>query len=372
MRVAVIGLGAIGSQTLLHLSRHEGVDLVGYDRYSPGHGFGASGGENRLFGTVGDDYPGYQELLEYSVSTWEELERLGSRSILARPGYLVICDEPRAENNHMVRAARAAGSPGRILNREQLTDEFGFQRYFPGDVGVFDPTGGAIRTDAAIFEAVRVAEQAGARVRRDSTVTTIIEDSGGVTVEAQGEAIRYDLAIVTTGPWVHELLPQLQQVQVHRPTSAWFLPKRPETMRGLPALAREGANQFYAAPTFDGVSLKVGYSGTRQLNIPNGPRPADRLIDPDRLGEFPTILGECLTGFDPHPFRMAQFFEGYTKTSRPVLQRASDRLVIGAGFSGLGFKYSPVFGRLLAETALGGELSPMLRPVREQIPELEL
>lgn len=372
MRIAVIGLGAIGSQALLHLSQQEGVHAVGYDLYSPGHGFGASGGENRLFSRVGADYENYTELMDYALSQWELLERDSGRTIVKRAGYLSVSDEAAASRNRILQGAATGDSPARVLNRAQLQEEFGFQSYREGDVGAFDPTGGMIRTDAAIFEAARAAVALGAELRLGSRVTGLEPTANGVRVQLGEEGHDFDLVVLTTGPWVHQLLPQLETtVHVHRPTSAWFLPKDARTMRDLPALAREGEQQFYAAPTWDGASLKVGYGGLRQLSIAGGPRPEDTLIDPRELGEFPRILGECLTGFDPAPFRIAHFFEGYTDSSLPVIQHVRDRVVAGVGFSGLGFKLSPVFGRLVAETVLERP-SELLRPMREAISELPL
>ena len=44
-----------------------------------------------------------------------------------------------------------------------------------------------------------------------------------------------------------------------------------------------------------------------------------------------------------------------TKDGHPVLDRhpALDRVIVGCGFSGSGFKFSCAFGEWLAETALG-------------------
>jgi len=45
----------------------------------------------------------------------------------------------------------------------------------------------------------------------------------------------------------------------------------------------------------------------------------------------------------------------YTMTpdSEPVIDRLGDRVVIGCGFSGSGFKHSPASGQMLAKLALG-------------------
>ena len=44
----------------------------------------------------------------------------------------------------------------------------------------------------------------------------------------------------------------------------------------------------------------------------------------------------------------------YTMTpdSSPIIDRLSDKLVVGCGFSGSGFKHSPATGRMLAALAL--------------------
>ena len=39
----------------------------------------------------------------------------------------------------------------------------------------------------------------------------------------------------------------------------------------------------------------------------------------------------------------------------PIIDRIDDRLVVGCGFSGSGFKHSPATGRMLAALALGQE-----------------
>ena len=47
-RVAVVGTGTMGSQAAWRLASR-GADVVGYDRYAPGHDRSAAGGETRVF-----------------------------------------------------------------------------------------------------------------------------------------------------------------------------------------------------------------------------------------------------------------------------------------------------------------------------------
>jgi hypothetical protein len=50
-RVAVIGAGSMGSQAMWRLAAR-GAEVIGYDRYAPGHDRGAAGGESRIFRAV--------------------------------------------------------------------------------------------------------------------------------------------------------------------------------------------------------------------------------------------------------------------------------------------------------------------------------
>ncbi len=54
----VVGLGAMGAQTLWRLAR-QGVDAVGIERFAPGHDRGSSHGESRIIRTAyleGEEY----------------------------------------------------------------------------------------------------------------------------------------------------------------------------------------------------------------------------------------------------------------------------------------------------------------------------
>ena len=50
-RVAVVGTGSMGAMALWQLAR-DGVDAIGFERYSPGHDQAAAGGESRIFRTA--------------------------------------------------------------------------------------------------------------------------------------------------------------------------------------------------------------------------------------------------------------------------------------------------------------------------------
>src|SRR5690606_31993517 len=88
-KIAVVGLGAIGAQVFWQLSKL-GVEVHGFERHTPGHGFGASGGDGRLFRKVQYEAEGYVPLLTRSESIWEELEQESRQQLRVISGGMIL------------------------------------------------------------------------------------------------------------------------------------------------------------------------------------------------------------------------------------------------------------------------------------------
>jgi sarcosine oxidase len=85
--VAVVGLGAMGSAALLHLSQR-GVRAVGIDRFSPPHDQGSSHGESRIIRLAYFEHPSYVPLLRRAYENWRALEKLSGEDLLTVTGIL--------------------------------------------------------------------------------------------------------------------------------------------------------------------------------------------------------------------------------------------------------------------------------------------
>src|SRR5688572_16718342 len=73
-RVAVVGVGTMGSQVAWRLAAR-GAEVVGYDRFAPGHDRSAAGGETRIFRSAHFEDSRYVPLLKHADSLWDELQR---------------------------------------------------------------------------------------------------------------------------------------------------------------------------------------------------------------------------------------------------------------------------------------------------------
>ena len=88
-KLAVIGLGSIGSMALWQASRLTD-SVVGFEAQSPAHARSAVGGDTRLFRMIYRGTPSYYPILERSRGLWAELEADTGQHILTRCGGLSI------------------------------------------------------------------------------------------------------------------------------------------------------------------------------------------------------------------------------------------------------------------------------------------
>ena len=88
MRVAVVGLGAVGSAACRFLAE-AGHSVVGFERFALGHGFGSSHGESRIIRYAYPDAH-YTQLMGQAYPLWEQLEQAAGEELLVRCGGLTF------------------------------------------------------------------------------------------------------------------------------------------------------------------------------------------------------------------------------------------------------------------------------------------
>lgn len=357
-RVAVVGVGTMGAQAAWRLAAR-GADVVGYDRFAPGHDRSAAGGETRIFRSAHFEDSRYVPLLRHADALWEQLQHETSRELRRLTGCLLMGPTAHHQMATALESIAEHGLEHEVLDADSLAKRFPQFRIEDGDAAVLDRRAGFIRPELTVQTAACRAEELGARIHRYTTVREIVPSGGGVEVRTDAGSERFDTAVVSPGPWVNDLLPGLPwEVEVRRLISAWYTPAT-EAWSGeeRPAFIRTAPTHCYGLPSPDGVSVKIGLS--RDLHRPvDDPDRLDRTVEPEELEIFTELLGRHLPGLHPNPVRVSVFMEGYTPSSRPLVGPLSgggnENVILLAGFSGHGFKLSPAFGDIAADLALEG------------------
>ncbi|KAB1653401.1 N-methyl-L-tryptophan oxidase [Pseudoclavibacter chungangensis] len=352
--IIVIGLGAAGSYAAWNLACN-GVDVLGLEAESLVHDDGAYAGESRLFRAAYHEGAHYVPLLLASRRAWLELADESPAPIFHDTGVLSIGSpaDPRIEE--VRRSLAEADIPHAVLSTPELAERYPQHQRLTDEIAVLDELGGALRPESAVTEIQRRARAAGAELRGHSPVLALEEAPDGVRVVTATGTLTAKQAIVTAGIWTPRLLPALAPHLTIKPISlTWFAPERPADFSPevFPAFIRDrGPVHIFGVPTLDGSLVKAGYDA--KLGDIAAPEDLGRrlpLAERDRIAHD---VHELLPGLPESIARHSVHADIYTADKTPVIGRVSEHVTVGTGYSGHGFKFTPVFGDVLADTALG-------------------
>ena len=369
-KLAVIGLGSIGSMALWQASRLS-ESVVGFEAQSPAHARSAVGGDTRLFRMLYRGIPGYYPILQRSRSLWAELEAETGQDILTRCGGLSIGTADGPYISALLETARLNGADHEILSYEAMAERYPQHNLRPDDCAVFDPHAGALRTDRAVTAAVAAAQANGATVHTNTPIDSISETDDGVVVTSGGKSWTFENVIVSSGGWSRRLMPDYLKAatQTKRIFLTWFVAK--DAAQFLPEkfpifIRISGDRSMYGAPAVDGVTVKATLDG-RGAATPQADS-VPRELTPAEITETTETVTEFFPGLYPNIIRSDAFPDLYTTDGHPLLGRISEdsRIYCATGFSGAGFKNATGFGEIAAHEALGKQTLSGLDFVRPQ------
>ncbi|WP_375385507.1 FAD-dependent oxidoreductase [uncultured Microbacterium sp.] len=356
--VAVIGAGAMGAAAAWQLAR-AGASVEVFEQFEPGHVHGASHGTTRNF-NVSYDEPGYLAWLREARGLWRELEAESGLTLLTTTG--IVNHGPARDLVPVADAIREGGFAADLLPRGEATSRWpGFR--FDGDV-LYTPDAGRLNPAAAVTALLDGAVARGAAVSwrtRVEDLRVVDDDRVQLTVQdaAATRVLHARRVVVAAGAWSESLLaqlavPSLPRLRVTQEQPAHF------------AVRDESLNWpgFNHGPAVDDPATSWFLTGVYGMLSPGegvkaGWHAAGPEIHPDRRSYVPdpTLTAaivryarEWLPGVDPDTFTETTCTYTSTPDSRFFLERIGP-IVIGAGFSGHGFKFTPVIGRVLADLA---------------------
>ncbi|KAF4791125.1 Peroxisomal sarcosine oxidase [Turdus rufiventris] len=318
--VIVIGAGIQGSFTAYHLAqRHKDTLLL--EQFLLPHSRGSSHGQSRIIRSA---YPQeyYSRMMPESFRLWQQLEAESGTTLYRQTGLVVLGPpgEPELE------ACKRSLGVDEVLDAAALAQRFPGFRLQAGQVAVMDSTAGVLFADRAL-QAVQptpatLPTQEGfcrhGGTLRDGQKVLHIEPGPMVTVTTTAGVYKAPRLIITAGAWTGAFVEQL----------GLRLPLQ--------------VCHHHGSPT-DPEKRDQAASST--------PRPDIAILS--------SFISSYLPGLETQPAVMETCLYTNTPDEDFILDRHPkfSNIVIGAGFSGHGFKLAPVVGKLLCELSLGEEPS---------------
>ncbi len=342
----------MGLSTAWALTRR-GERPVVLERFARGHTRGASHGETRNFNNAyAADH--YLDLLGRAREGWDALGEPGGEPLLRLHG-LVSHGSGAALGGtgyglaEISAQLRERGIPAELLDSSDAARRWPGMRF--EDTVLFSPDAGVARASAALVELERRIVAAGGEVRWESPARAIEQDADGVTIRTEAGALRADAVVVTAGAWTEHLVPgiPLPPLVVTEESPAHFAPRDPATpWPSFNHFVTPGAwpANVYGMPT-PGEGVKVGFHSVGdRVDLDERPFRTDK-----HAAQLSAYVREWFPGLDPTTAVPISCTYTSTPDEAFVLDRVG-RIVVGAGFSGQGFKFAPGVGAELADLAL--------------------
>jgi len=353
--VAVVGAGAFGGWTALHLLRR-GARVTLLDAWGPGNSRSSSGGETRVIrGAYGPDRI-YVDWTARSFRMWREAEHRWGRRLYRHTGVLWMAGGGDAYVRESMPFLEDAG-----LEIEEIAIEDARTRFPQIDFNglrsaFFEPEAGYLLARRACQTVAEAVAAEGGEVRIGAAFPDWSQAGKLDRLElADGSALQADLYLFACGPWLGRLFPEVigeKLLRVTRqevfffglpPGDPWFHEDRCPTWLDL-----SGERIFYGMPGNEHRGFKVA-DDTR--GAPFDPTSGERLVSSDYLARAREVLARRFPRLANEPVvetRVCQYEnspDGHLLFGRHP--HTPNVWLLGGG-SGHGFKLGPALGEYAA------------------------
>jgi len=354
--VAIVGLGAMGSAVAFELARR-GVDVVGFDRFTPPHTMGSSHGDSRIIREAYFEHPVYVPMVQRAFELWRELERLSGAALMSPTGGLMI----GAPDSVLVEGARRSallhGLAHEMLSSAEIHARFPVLHPEPGMVGVWEPRAGVLAPEACVAAQLDQALRHGATLRFDEPVDRWQVEDGGVSVFTAQRHCRARQLIISAGAWIASLLPGMRlPFQVERQVLHWLSPAAHAEAFG-PARCPvhlwqiDGDRFFYGLPDM-GAGVKLAFHHGGQTSTIDT---VQREVTAQDVNDLRATVRRFVPAADGHRLTSSVCLYTNTPDEHFWIDRCPDqpKVLVASPCSGHGFKFAPVVGEILADLVQG-------------------
>ena len=356
-RVAVLGLGGIGSAAAFWASRRLGGDVLGVEQFELGHTRGGSEDHSRII-RLSYHTPAYVELAKAAYAAWEQVEVDSGEQLVLRTGGLDLAPAGASIGLDDYRMSMTAASvPFDELDAAEVMRRWPQWRLSEDVTALYQDRSGIAMASRANATHRRLARENGATLVDSAGVGAVREVDGEVEIEVDGRIHRVGSLIVAAGAWTPTVLGRLgvdiplevtleQVVYMEAADPMSFHTSR------FPIWIWMDEPSFYGFPIFGEPALKIAWDRCEILTDPESRsfEPRDDVTEAVRgfaARHLPQAVG---------PVRLAKTCL-YTLT--PDRDFLLDRVpgtaniftVVGAGHA---FKFASLLGRILVDLALDG------------------
>ena len=355
--VIVLGLGVMGSATLYHLAQ-AGQRVLGLEQFEPDHEMGSSIDVSRIF-RYAYDHPAYVTLARAAYPMWRALEEEARVSLMHYTGQVDFGPQTSDTFQAFRDTLVATGIAHDWLTPAELAQRFPQFQLSEDMMAIYHAEAGYLAAATCVLTLIQQAQQHGADIQTGAHVQQIDIEGDSVVVRTADQTYSAARLVVTAGSWAGKVLGQLDLTLPLRPTrqQVIFFQTQDLSLFGpdrFPVYIAHGDPWYYGLPSVNNGGLKTAIHNLRDDVV--DPDTMNRSVDPAHVEVVRGFLRRCLPLADSAPASTRTCLYTVTPDDHFILDHhpAYPQVVIGAGFSGHGFKFGILIGQILADLALKG------------------
>ncbi len=351
--VIIVGAGSMGMAAGYYLSRTD-QNILLLDAHNPPHDQASHHGETRIIRHAYGEGEAYVPLALAAQRLWYELEQISGRSLFLNTGVLNAGHRSSRSMQTIIRSAAQYDLPLEVLTADEMRTRWSGLTMPDEYIGCFEPTSGVLKCEDCIEAYRDLAVANGVDIRTNAKVTTLTAHAHGVDVTVGTDTYSADALIVAAGAWSGPLLEQTGLSLPLRPvrkTFAWFeAAEKVFNDAVFPAFAFDTpAGYYYGFPNIAQAGLKIGRHDGGIPVDPNQPRRPFGQETGD-LADLQQFTNTFLPSIDTLAHGKTCLYT-MTPDEDFIIDLHPDypHIAIAAGFSGHGFKFSSLVGKVLSE-----------------------
>jgi sarcosine oxidase subunit beta len=364
----IVGGGVIGASIAFHLARRKAGRVVLLEK-----SFLGAGSSGKSGAIIRQHYSNVltASMAQKSLRVFEHFDDLiGGPPVFTHTGMVLIVNErDRAGLEANLTMQRSLGIDVRMVSVEELTDIDPNVQLREDELAAFEVEAGYVEAVQAVASFADAARDAGADIRQGVEVKSILTEKGRVVGVDTNEG-RYECGnlVLATGPWAAHLADTVGlKLPVQACRTQVALMRRPPDSSRRGVVYGDFVQGLYFKPTH-GDMVHAGSLAGEEINDPVDPNNYNEAADGDWLPQVRQKMSRRCPALHRGYGRGGYgALYGITPDWHPILDRLPgiDGAYCAVGFSGHGFKMSPIVGELMTELIVDGQAKTLdLAPLR--------
>ncbi|CAH1801613.1 unnamed protein product, partial [Owenia fusiformis] len=358
--VVVIGAGIQGSSTAYTLSK-SGKNVLLLEQFPLPHTRGSSHGQSRIIRkTYEEDH--FAEMMQEAYRLWAEIEKDSNTELYVKTGMLAFGPPTDSYLKGAERAFIKWGYPYTKFTNKEFAEAYPQINVPENYIAILDHDAGILRADKCLKAIQQLFVQNGGTLK-DGVAVSGIRPGNTIHVSTSKGVYRCKQLVITAGPWTSKLLKPLGlhlPLQLYAVTVCYWKHKGQalyNTSMGFPSFKARGLENDYRSDMY-GVPSEE-YPNHMKVCLHSGtdiddPEDRDLIQNGDDVAKTCDFVDKVFPGLENKPSIIERCMYTVTPDNSFVLDVHPrwNNIIIGAGFSGTGFKLGPVVGKILTDLTL--------------------